>query len=41
MGIFFFFLQVRDALDTSNFESVGEEDKVLAYTGSQKLFEGF
>ncbi|CAN0206792.1 unnamed protein product, partial [Ascophyllum nodosum] len=33
--------QVRDALDTSNFDSVGEEDKVLAYTGDQKLFEGF
>lgn len=33
--------QVRTALDTSNFEAVSEEDKVLAYTGPQKLFEGF
>lgn len=33
--------QVRDALDTSNFEAVAEEDKVIAYTGSQQLFEGF
>lgn len=33
--------KVRDALDTSNFDAVGEEDKVLAYTGDQKLFEGF
>ncbi|CAM9860220.1 unnamed protein product [Scytosiphon promiscuus] len=32
---------VRSALDTSNFEAVSEEDKVLAYTGPQKLFEGF
>lgn len=33
--------QVRSALDTSNFEAVNEEDKVLAYTGPQKLFDGF
>ncbi|CBN75350.1 conserved unknown protein [Ectocarpus siliculosus] len=35
------FPEVRTALDTSNFEAVSEEDKVLAYTGPQKLFEGF
>lgn len=33
--------KVRSAVDTSNFEAVAEEDKVLAYTGPQKLFEGF
>eukprot|EP00903_Cladosiphon_okamuranus_P007650 g7418.t1 len=33
--------KVRSALDTSNFEAVSEEDKVLAYTGPQKLFDGF
>ena len=33
--------QVRSALDTSNFEAVSEEDKVLAYTGPHKLFVGF
>ncbi|CAN0438904.1 unnamed protein product [Laminaria digitata] len=40
-SIFVFWSQVRSAVDTSNFEAVAEEDKVLAYTGPQKLFEGF
>ncbi|CAM9656305.1 unnamed protein product [Pylaiella littoralis] len=34
-------LCAHPALDTSNFEAVNEEDKVLAYTGPQKLFDGF
>ena len=32
---------VANALDTSHFDPIGENDRVVPYTGPQKLFEGF